>query len=73
VLELRHYLTLQAIKKLKVDVVDQMEGLLSDSYHCQTSLDEYIREYESGCESLPSGVSVSIVLEFDRVATPRSP
>jgi hypothetical protein len=31
VLEPGHYLTLQAMKKLKVDVVDEMEDLMSDS------------------------------------------
>jgi pyridoxal biosynthesis lyase PdxS len=31
VLELGHYLTLQVMKKLKIDVVDEMEGLMSDS------------------------------------------
>jgi hypothetical protein len=32
VLEPEHYLALQAMKKLKADVVDKMEGLISDSY-----------------------------------------
>jgi hypothetical protein len=32
VLEPEHYLALQAMKKLKADVVDKMEGLMSDSY-----------------------------------------
>jgi hypothetical protein len=31
VLELGHYFTLQVMKKLKIDVVDEMEGLMSAS------------------------------------------
>jgi hypothetical protein len=55
VMEPRHYLTLQAIKKLKADVVDQMEILMSNSYQCQMSLNKYIREYEPDNETPPSG------------------
>jgi hypothetical protein len=54
VLEPGHYLTLQVMTKLKAYVVDQMEGLINDSYQCQSSLDRFIMEYEPDSGSPPS-------------------